>query len=314
MTTRHVFRLGPLAVAVGLSVVGCVNPPVRPVHPPRPVVQKPVPVTAVPADAATPRPVRPGGYYLDDGPAITPPANLENLPDPRPKSEPLHRFANNPYSALGQDFVPERTVKPLRQRGLASWYGRRFHGNKTATGEIYDMFQLSAAHPTLPLPSYARVTNTQNGRQVVVRVNDRGPFLHNRVMDLSYAAALKLGYVEQGVAMVEIETIVAQDVDRLAASGTPTPVGGPAGMLDMSADRKSLPLFAEASGVFVQVGAFLVASNAEAMRARLTLELSTIIQSMQIIPRGGMHRLWVGPFKSEQDARVIADQIAQRYQ
>lgn len=313
MTTRHVRLLGPLAVAVGLSLAGCVTPPMRPAHPSRPAVQKPPPI-AVPADAATPKPVRPGGYYLDDGPAIAPPANLENLPDPRPKSEPLHRFANNPYSALGQDFVPERIVKPFRQRGLASWYGRRFHGNKTATGEIYDMFQLSAAHPTLPLPSYARVTNTQNGRQVVVRVNDRGPFLHNRVIDLSYAAALKLGYLEQGVAMVEIETIVAQDVDRLAASGTPTPVGGPAGMLDMSADRRSLPLFTEESGVFVQVGAFLVASNAEAMRARLTLELSTIIQSMQIIPRGGMHRLWVGPFRSEQDARVIAEQIAQRYQ
>ena len=304
----------PVLLVAVASLAACSVAPVRPPDARRPPPQKAAIDIATPKETGAPRPTRPGNYYLDDGPAATPPADLENLPDPQPKSEPLHRFANQPYTALGQDFVPERTVKPFRQRGMASWYGRRFHGNKTATGEIYDMFQLSAAHPTLPLPSYARVTNPQNGRQVVVRVNDRGPFLHNRVMDLSYAAAAKLGYVEQGVAMVEIEVIVPNEVDRLAAGGTPTPVGGPARMLELNANEKGFPLYTEPHGVFVQIGAFLIADNAEAMRARLTLELSSIIRSMQIVPRSGMHRLWVGPFKTQQEARGVAEQIAQRYQ
>ncbi len=272
---------------------------------------QPIPAPPLPAQfppqPATPR----GSYYLDDGPADSPPPNLENLPNPEPRSEPLHRFANNPYTALGQDFVPERVIRPFRQQGFASWYGRRFHGNKTATGEIYDMFGLSAAHPTLPLPSYARVTNTQNGRQVIVRVNDRGPFLRNRIMDLSYAAALKLGYVEQGVAPVEVEVIIPNDVERVAATGTPVPAGTPERAPAPGANR--YPLFAENDGVFVQLGAFLAAENAEALRARLTLELSSTIRSMQVVPRNGMHRLWVGPYKTQQEARLAADRIAAQF-
>ncbi|MFM9887599.1 MAG: septal ring lytic transglycosylase RlpA family protein [Burkholderiales bacterium] len=296
----------PLVLVAATSLVSCGTAPVRTPDGPRASAPKPA------AESTAAKPARSGNYYLDDGPASSPPANLESIPDPKPRSEPLHRFANNPYSALGQDFVPERTIKPFRQRGLASWYGRRFHGNKTATGEIYDMFQLTGAHPTLPLPSYARITNTQNGRQIVVRVNDRGPFLRNRVMDLSYAAALKLGYVEQGVAMIEIETIVPSEVDRLAASGTPAPVGGPERMVDAKANR--FPLFAESEGVFVQIGAFLLAENAESLRARLTLELSNLIGSMRVVARNGMHRLWAGPFGTQQEARVMADRIAGQFQ
>jgi len=104
---------------------------------------------------------------------------------------------------MGQQFVPRTELKPYRERGHASWYGRRFHGNPTSIGEPYDMFAMTAAHPTLPIPSYVRVTNLSNGRTVVVRVNDRGPFLRRRLIDLSYAAAYKLGYVNAGSASVD---------------------------------------------------------------------------------------------------------------
>ena len=129
---------------------------------------------------------RPGGYYKDDGPHERPPANLEQVADAMPRSEPLHKFANRPYEALG----------------------KRYHGQKTSSGETYDMYAMTAAHPTLPIPSYVRVTNVANRKSVVVRINDRGPFKSERVIDLSYVAAYKLGFIQSGQARVEVEAIV----------------------------------------------------------------------------------------------------------
>jgi rare lipoprotein A len=151
---------------------------------------------------------RPGGYYKDDGPGDAPPRNVEATPDARPRTEPLHRSANNPYTVFGKQYVPAKAVRPFKQRGVASWYGKRFHGQPTSSGERYDMYKMTAAHPTLPIPSYARVTNLNNGRSVVVRINDRGPFHSGRIIDLSYAAAAKLGYVSAGSTQVEVEAIV----------------------------------------------------------------------------------------------------------
>ena len=149
---------------------------------------------------------RPGGYYKDDGPGDS--AKLASIPDAVPRAEPLHRWANRPYEAMGRKYVPLTRVGVYTQRGTASWYGKRFHGQKTSSGEIYDMYKMTAAHPTLPIPSYVRVTNVANRRSVVVRVNDRGPFHAGRAIDLSYAAASKLGYLTQGSAEVQIEQIV----------------------------------------------------------------------------------------------------------
>jgi rare lipoprotein A len=146
-----------------------------------------------------------GGYYKDDGPGERVPANLA---DAVPRVEPLHKWANRPYKAMGKEYVPMTRLAPFRQRGLASWYGKRYHGQKTSSGEVYDMYAMSAAHPTLPIPSYARVTNVANGRSVVVRINDRGPFHSARIIDLSYAAAYKLGYVTAGSAQVEVESVI----------------------------------------------------------------------------------------------------------
>ena len=166
---------------------------------------------------ASGNPSRGGGYYLDDGPGKPDPQRVARLmrePDPVPKHEPLLARANRPYRVMGQDFAPMTERKPYKQQGVASWYGQRFHGKPTSTGETYDMYQMTAAHPTLPLPSYARVTRLDNGRSVVVRVNDRGPFLRGRLIDLSYLAASKLGYVGQGHAKVEVELLNPADAAK----------------------------------------------------------------------------------------------------
>ena len=149
-----------------------------------------------------------GGYYKDDGPGANPPSNLSSLPDARPRSEPLHKYANRPYEVFGKKYVPLASVQPFHQRGVASWYGKRFHGQKTASGEPYDMYAMTAAHPTLPIPSYARVTSIRTGKQVIVRINDRGPFHSGRIIDLSYAAANRIGLIGTGSGEVEVDAIV----------------------------------------------------------------------------------------------------------
>ena len=150
-----------------------------------------------------------GAFYKDDGPGANPPPDLAAIPDAVPRTEPLHRFANRPYQVFGKDYVPRTRVAPFKEAGIGSWYGRRYHGGATSSGEKYDMYAMSAAHPTLPIPSYARVTNSANGRSVVVRINDRGPFHSGRIIDLSYTAAWKLGYVDAGSARLEVEAVIA---------------------------------------------------------------------------------------------------------
>jgi rare lipoprotein A len=144
--------------------------------------------------------------------------DLRQLPDAELKVEPIRSGGpNKPYEVLGQTYTPMTKDEPLVQRGLASWYGRKFHGRRTASGETYNMYAMTAAHKTMPIPSYARVRNPANGREVVVRVNDRGPFSSGRVIDLSYAAAVKLG-VQNGVSPVEVERITYEDIRTGAAT------------------------------------------------------------------------------------------------
>jgi rare lipoprotein A len=148
-----------------------------------------------------------GGYYLDDGPGESPPEHLEQIPDAVPRAEPLHKFANKPYTAMGQVYTPDLSGKPYMARGIASWYGKRYHNQKTSSGELYDMYGMTGAHPTLPIPCYVRVTNLTNHKSVVIRINDRGPFRSNRIIDLSYTAAWKLGYANAGSAEVEVQQL-----------------------------------------------------------------------------------------------------------
>ncbi|MBB2487196.1 septal ring lytic transglycosylase RlpA family protein [Mitsuaria sp. WAJ17] len=181
-----------------------------------------------------------------DGPEAQVPPNLMQVPDAEPRLEPIRKGGpNKPYEALGQRYEPMTQDAPLAERGLASWYGRKFHGRPTSSGELYNMYAMTAAHATMPIPSYARVRNPANGREVIVRINDRGPFHPGRIVDLSYTAALKLDIL-RGVTPVEVERITYEDIRtgawqrrdeglRLAqardgrSGATPAPVAPPFG-------------------------------------------------------------------------------------
>lgn len=264
-------RLAPVLLALALGACGtqAPRPAALPERAEAPSLEK----------APTPVPRR-GGYYLDDGPGDAPPADLSAIPDAVPKAEPLHRFANNPYSALGRDYVPMREAIPYRARGIASWYGRRYHGQKTSSGEPYDMYGMTAAHPTLPIPSYARVTNSANGKSVIVRINDRGPFHSDRIIDLSYTAAWKLGYVNNGSALVEVENILPG-----------------AGVVE------------EGRGVYLQLGAFGNPENAESFLARVALELGWLSGKLVKQAVGGIHRVQAGPYPDRVEAEGVAERI-----
>jgi len=179
---------------------------------------------------------RGGAYYEDDGPGANPPANLDRIPDAVPRTDPYASGPNKPYIVFGKEYVPDTSDHPYLERGIGSWYGRKFNGQRTSSGEIYDMYAMTAAHPTLPIPSYARVTNIANGRSVIVRINDRGPFHSGRVIDLSYAAAYKLGYARQGSSEVEVERLLPRDI---AAGRYSAPVTASA-TAPLLADRTSI--------------------------------------------------------------------------
>lgn len=177
----------------------------------------PAPVIARPAEPVTVQPAESGPSRPDaslqvpaDGTGLDAVADDPPVVGPVPKLEPLARHANRPYRLRGRKYTPMTDLRPFRQRGIASWYGKPFHGRRTATGERFDMHAMSAAHPTLPLPSYLKVTNLKSGTSVIVRVNDRGPFAHDRVIDLSHAAAKHLGIVSGGIAAVELNLIVPE--------------------------------------------------------------------------------------------------------
>ncbi|NLF53222.1 MAG: septal ring lytic transglycosylase RlpA family protein [Thauera phenolivorans] len=271
---------------------------------------------AAPAEARTASAGKGGGYYLDDGPGEQPPPELAAIPDAQPRAEPLHRFANRPYTALGQRFVPATRLAPFRQSGVASWYGRRFHGRPTSSGEPYDMYAMTAAHPTLPIPSYVRVTHAGNGRSVVVRINDRGPFLRGRAIDLSYAAASKLGYINAGHAKVHIEQILPDEVPPVAAVRSVPPVGGrgpePAAAPSAGDARAGSGAADEqggVSGIFLQLGVFSSRDNAEGLRASVHRDATAFAERLELLADGGRYRLHAGPFASEEDARLAAVQL-----
>ena len=220
-----------LAAAVMLGFLAACSsaPPAAPSVPGGPA---PAPEAGTPPPAAGTASSGRGRFYLDDGPGDRPLAELQKVPDAVPRAEPLHSRANRPYVIFGRQYEPMTRMEPFRERGIATWYGRRYHGRPTSIGEIYDMYGMTAAHPTLPLPSYARVTNVRTGRSVIVRVNDRGPFLHGRVIDLSYAAAAKLAAALPGSAEVEVELITEFDAAPAVRASSPpradpSPVGVP---------------------------------------------------------------------------------------
>lgn len=306
----------------GLLLAACGSPAQRPVS------ERTQPAAASKPAAATPRPAAPpkwgGGYYQDDGPGNNTPTDeaLAAIPDAVPRSEPLHRFANRPYVVFNREYQPLAGNAPYKAQGIGSWYGRKFHGQRTSSGEVYDMFGMTAAHTTLPIPSYARVTNPANGRSVIVRVNDRGPFHANRLIDLSYAAAWKLGYIGSGSTQLEVERILPGDLPTLAAAPDPL-----ADMIQRTLQDTTLPRAAtasllpetrEARGIFLQLGAFSNADNAENLKNHLGRELAGLsppdqanngdLSSKLIVQaRAGIYRLQLGPWPDRDSAQRVAE-------
>ena len=206
-----------------------------------------------------------GSKVRSDGPPSGS-SRIPDLPDDAvPRSEPRSRYGNGPvYEVLGKRYEVMPSSRGYRERGVASWYGKKFHGNLTSNREVYDMYQMTAAHKTLPLPTYVRVRNLRNDKSIIVRVNDRGPFVHNRIIDLSYAAALKLDMVKDGTSMVEVTAIDPQALqgDRPVRSvNPPSPPGDES--RTSSLPQAISPQQERPHEIYVQVGAFGERANAE---------------------------------------------------
>jgi rare lipoprotein A len=277
---------------------------------------------------------------MDDGPEANPPANLDAVPDAVPRIEPLARGPNNPYSIFGQRYVPDTSGQPYRAQGPASWYGKKYHGKPTSNGERYDMYGMTAAHPTLPIPSYVRVTRVATGKTVVLRINDRGPFLGGRVIDLSYVAAHKLGVLSPGSAEVIVERIMPQQIANGTALAASTPAAassppiaarpapleppvatapapatpslaaaGPSvATLPLAAAPASSATPAAAGSVYLQLGAFSDPARAQAIAARAAAQVPTQggVSVNVELGAGNLHRVRVGPFASTEAATQAA--------
>jgi rare lipoprotein A len=267
-------------------------------------------------------PQKRGGYYQDDGPPERAPADLADAADAVPRVEPLHPRANRPYTALGRSYTPLTTDAPLRQRGTASWYGKQFHGNRTASGEIYDMFAMTAAHPTMPIPSYARVANPRNGRSVIVRVNDRGPFKDGRVIDLSYGAATRLGIVGAGTAEVEVERLTFAQIAsgewrRAGSRGEAPAISVVAAPPPVPPTVASAPPPAAGAGRWsVEVGAFSQQDSADALVARVATvlgfaegELPPQYREARVEFDDGVFRVLVGALPDRTAALALAREL-----
>jgi len=253
-----------------------------------------------------------------DGPELNPPPDLQRVPDAVPRIEPIRSGGpNKPYEIEGVRYVPLLDDLPYEEGGLASWYGRKFHGRQTASGETYNMYAMTAAHPRWPLPSYARVRNPANGREVIVRVNDRGPFVKGRVIDLSYTAALKLDLL-RGVAPVQIQRLSFEDIrtgrwrrpdepgaaeDTQVAQSTQSAQASPALPEPVTDVRAASP------GLWLQIGAFRALDGAVALKQRVAEGLDELSPLLTLLRDRGLHRVQLGPFESEAQAQDVAARL-----
>jgi rare lipoprotein A len=321
--------LGAAALFLSVLVASCSTTPTQTPKPAPGGTVKPAPPSVPGATSKS------GGYYQDDGPGANPP-DINSIPDAVPRAENLATRANRPYVVFGQSYQPMVALAPFKQRGMASWYGRKFHGQKTSNGEVYDMYGMTAAHPTLPLPSYVRVTLVRTGKSVVVRVNDRGPFLQQRVIDLSYTAAAKLGYINAGSAEVELELItrfdgVAPAVVAALPSTSPTPAPAveavqpnerlsietvvaantpePAPTAPPSTAPRSVPT--AATGLFLQMGAFGTQDTAEVAKDRMTHQFDNVAEPFRVVKDGNLFKVHLGPFANREAATSTAEKIKQ---
>ncbi len=298
---------GSLLLAAGLVLHGCGSKPAK---------RQTAPVKSTPAPYKQSK--NDGAPWWD--------RDVSGIPDatPMPHYGPVKA---SPYVVLGKKYYPLQTAKKYRQSGTASWYGTKFHGLKTANGETYDLYGMTAAHKTLPLPSYVKVTNLENGRSVILRVNDRGPFYSDRIIDLSFAAAKKLGYAEKGVARVEVEGIDPEQ--WWARRGQKPPVMGTVSARAEPAPPAAVEVYVppvqqhagallplevnpvvERPGMYLQVGAFANPDAAQLLRDKLSsltgneVRVSSVAREQQVL-----HRVRIGPLSGVQQAENIRQQV-----
>jgi len=238
--------------------------------------------------------------YRDSNDSVPPPIDVSKIPEPVPRIEPRSLYGNkSPYTVLGHTYTVLPSPRGYDERGIASYYGAKFHGYKTSSLENYDMYAFSAAHKTLPLPSYARVTNLENGKSVVVRINDRGPFHENRLIDLSYAAAVKIGVWPKGTGLVEVRAIDPAHPDEDAA---PAELGAQA----------AVPPGGAHPAIWLQVGAFADPANADRVAGRLRSARLAPVQVSDVQVNGrDVRRVRVGPLQDVDQADRVTDQIEQ---
>jgi rare lipoprotein A len=285
-------------LALSFALAACSTAPVNPITrlPPQ---TKPVP-----------RPENMPAFGSDDFNRIKDahpdaPPDVSQVPDARPVEEPRSRYGNkSPYKVLGATYHVLPTARGYEATGNASWYGKKFHGLRTSSGEKYDMYKMTAAHRSLPLPSYARVTNLANGRSVIVKVNDRGPFHSARIMDLSYAAAARLDMIRQGTARVKIEALEPAEYRRENEGRAQQQAPAPEPVVTAASAA------AMAGGLFfVQVGAFSEVANATALQEKIL----GLVQAPVAIAHSGeptpVNRVQVGPFGTREEADRVAQLI-----
>lgn len=303
-----------LLAAVAVLAAGCGSAPTRPAD------GGATASTASPArrnlPALPPAGSGRGGYYQDDGPGDNPPDNLYDIPDAEPRIEPYANRGNKPYVVFGKTYTPQLDEQPAKQRGRGSWYGKKFHGQRTSSGELYDMYKMTAAHPTLPIPSYARVTNLSNGRSVVVRVNDRGPFHSSRIIDLSYTAALKLGYIGHGSAELEVQRILPDEIRQMELARN----SGAAPVLAAAPPQPVLPVAARMAPAAMSAPA-TVETEAVAMPLTTVSAPAEMLAAPAAVPsvtstsaaRNAGYYLQLGAFSQAANAQAAREQHAQRW-
>ena len=249
--------------------------------------------------ASSPEPDHSSRYTLSQDRAPSGNFDASGLADATPRFEEPRRAGNkSPYQVWGKEYHVVGSNDVYVQRGTASWYGEKFHGHKTSNGEVFDMYEMSAAHKSLRIPGYARVTNLDNGRSVVVRVNDRGPFHGDRLIDLSYAAAKKLGYQGRGTARVEVAAITVSPDGSMTLAGKPFPESG----APVDAKRLTDP-GAASEALFVQLGSFSQRNPAEALLDRARRAVANPMRVREVETASGrFHRVQVGPFRDEDEA------------
>lgn len=226
------------------------------------------------------------------------PPDVSQVPDAEPVEEPRSKFGNkSSYTVLGETYRVMPSAKGFTQTGKASWYGKKFHGLKTSSGEKYDMYKMTAAHTRLPLPTYVRVTNLANDKNVVVKVNDRGPFHSERIMDLSYAAAARLDFLKAGTARVRIEVVEAEEFQRKP------------GKTDKAESPLALDIPKGEPRFYIQVGAFSELANAAALQTRLLAMINAPIVIARDESETAISRVQIGPFSSMIDADKTASII-----